>query len=564
MTNPDYRYTLHFGNAFHRELDFLNDPLEATKENVDRESAFLIFPLGRSVTYSQTTVTTEPTHKEMAFAGEKDLSNSNFVEEDMSGCNFVNADLRFSDFSGCALHYTIFENTISTDCSFNGVNMFNVNATNAKFNRGYFEGANLTGRVVDAETHEIAPESTLAGADFGGCDFKDAIINYYNVTDTDFRADLSYSEGTGVDDRTIGPTRNWKGTWIKDTRLANLKITEGIKGVVDLSSNNSDIPNISPQWPQGFEYYVDYLLDGQYVQKHPPQSRDINDADAERDGPTIFAMMNGVFDRDAEGNRKLNKEDFLVDISGLTVANRDDGGEGTLLPMVFASADYNGLNLQYRTIQQPNHFWAYNSDALIYKGLDATNSVINNVKFDRCGLPQAKFDGARGNAAVDSTNNRTNTGTSFINITSYDENQMGDKYPVGIDADSTLDEILKACALSFKNTDLSGAGDDKVFFNGAQIPYSDFTGAKLQNVSFGNSGTFQQGPNRTPGQTINLNTNLKGCIFIDSVFSAGTTFEGAILDEADFTGNKTLSGINGDKLKITSAERNKFHRSGFK
>ena len=292
--------------------------------------------------------------------------------------------------------------------------------------------------------------------------------------------------------------------------------------------------------------------------KNPPQSRDINDADAERDGPTIFAMMNGVFDRDAEGNRKLNKEDFLVDISGLTVANRDDGGEGTLLPMVFASADYNGLNLQYRTIQQPNHFWAYNSDALIYKGLDATNSVINNVKFDRCGLPQAKFDGARGNAAVDSTNNRTNTGTSFINITSYDENQMGDKYPVGIDADSTLDEILKACALSFKNTDLSGAGDDKVFFNGAQIPYSDFTGAKLQNVSFGNSGTFQQGPNRTPGQTINLNTNLKGCIFIDSVFSAGTTFEGAILDEADFTGNKTLSGINGDKLKITSAEGTNF------
>ena len=66
------------------------------------------------------------------------------------------------------------------------------------------------------------------------------------------------------------------------------------------------------------------LLDGQYVQKHPPQNRDINDADAERDGPTIFAMMNGVLDRDAEGNRKLNKEDLLVDISGLTVANRDD------------------------------------------------------------------------------------------------------------------------------------------------------------------------------------------------------------------------------------------------
>jgi uncharacterized protein YjbI with pentapeptide repeats len=560
MKSADYRYTLHFGNAFYRELDFLNDPVKATKENVDRESKLLIFPLGRSVDFTQNCITTEPTHREMAFAGEKHLMNSNFVEEDMSGCNFTNANLTGSDFSGCALHYTVFVNTIATDCSFNGANMFNVNAVNAKFNRSYFEKANLTGRVVDAETHEIAPESTLAGADFGGCDFKDATINYYNVTGTDFRADLSYSKGTGVDDRTIGPTRNWKGTWFKDTRIANLKITQGSAGVVDLSSNNGSIDDISPQWPQGFEYYVDEIRNGKYVQIHPPINRDINDANALRDGPTIFAMMNGVFNRDSEGNRLDNKEDdsFLLDISGLTIANTDDGGDGQTRAMVFSSSDYEGKNLQYRTIKIPNLFW---SGGEKNKGLDATNSIINDVKFDRCVLPQAKFDGASGNAAEDTTNNRTNTGTSFINITSYDEEQMVGKYPPGITAESTLDEKLKACAISFKNTNLTGTGNNKVFFNGSHIPYSDFTGANLENVDFGNSGRFQQGPDQTPGKTINKNSNLKGCIFIDSVFSAETSFEGAILDEAVFTDNKTLAGIKGDNLKIISAEGTNFTKA---
>lgn len=583
MNEPDYRYTLHYGDAFFREIDYLNDKEKATKANVDLSSVNLIFPLGRSLTSTQNGYTdkdgnektcSEPSFVEMARAGEKDLKNSVFVEEDMTGCSFINADLQFSDFSGCKLDNANFCQATATDCSFNGANFYNVNATDAAFNRSLFEKANITGKLVEGTlTHEIEAHSTLAGADFGGCDFQEATINYYNVTNTNFRADLNYSTGTGADDRKIvgnldptGEARDWKGTWIKDTKIANLVITVGggaSKRIQDLSSNNGDNTE-SPEWPQGFEYYVDYKnQDGQYIQKHPPRNRDINDADALRDGPTIFQMMYGLFDRDGTSGLKQNvREDFLLDIAGVTIANKQDGGGGTVLPMVFSTDDSEANNQKYRTTKKPHLFWKMGDDGK-YRGLDASGAIVEDVKFDRCILPKADFTGIRGNSKNKSTNEIT-SGTSFVNIVScFDPdgvNQLEKLQPTvtpasGESADTAL---KKECGLKFVGADLSGSGTERVFFNGAQIPYSDFKNANLQNVDFGTSEVWKQGVNYLK-QPINWKTDLTGCDFSSSIFDSGTIFTGATLDNADFTGNKTL--IENTSLTITSAANVNFNEA---
>ena len=595
-------------------------------ENIDAQMHAiknkLRFPLGKTIDVVQKVKTREPSLLERAKAGDKQLQGGDWSTDyqgndnvmDLSGLDLTNACLDGSDFESCVFWYVDFTNASMVDCSFNNTKLYNSKCLKTRFNRSYFVGADISGLI---QNDELLPTSTLEGADFGGCDFKDASIVNMNVTKTNFVMNTTLD--TKNENMPL-MANQWPGTWFYNTLMYGFKIKGADGNLVDLTSSNQGndkagaaYDDNAPLMPYGFEY-AKYTGTDDAI----PFVSDLwrTDAKNKRNGPTIFQQMKGSYTIN-QGAHSQNV-DVLYDVSGINITNMNidaPGDANGLGPLVFSSYDgETGALLtprvgqtdseQYRIKQNVHIFWnrkknSSNKDQGLgevkdYKGMISVNNTINGVKFDRLVLPKADFEGTSGigMARNGTVSAQSGTGTTFVNIQSWKrpqddlnggilkqlelsnhiKNYLDLNTPVNESAEKLEGEdLLKSVKISFKNANLAGtagAAGLSVFFNGSYIPYTDFTGADLQYAVFGESGSDKDGViNQPKGFEQNRNDDATDwinnrCILTGSNFQEAklqnTNFYNATIDKCDFTKNLTLKEQTNTFNKLYSAEGCKF------
>jgi uncharacterized protein YjbI with pentapeptide repeats len=413
----------------------------------------------------------------------------------------------------------------------------------------------------------------------------------------------------------------------------------------------------APKFPTGFEYSV--RVDDKL---NETTSSFIDASDITRDGPTIFEQMDAKYFTSLDKNvPPEHSKNYLTDISGVKIENLSDIGSGNQRSMVFTKVknpiekQINGIQSliatnfseTYRIKRKPQIFWrkkvdVYGKEIKVdaekggslpqYESLNATNSIIKNVVFDRLVLPGAKFVGAVGTGRKGDNITSNTQGTSFVNIQSWyrreiidqtsktltvpeasqgvigdriiDWKKMGvlgqipygstykngtnvndcvkdyltENAPVVLSSagaksykqlstndfetiDDAEEELLKAVSIDFSGVVLGegglGTGSDisRVYFNGAYIPYSNFTNAKIQRCVFGASNlngdlpintTFKQNQRDDLKDAKEMEINNL-CILTGSIFKnadlSGTSFYRAVIDKCDFTNNKSLRKV---------------------